>query len=588
LEFNLVPLGTDCGETINHLRSEHISPEQLEAIQSTAARRKLVDVAVWLGLIASILVVYAQVGAFEFTVYDDGPHVYENPSVQAGLTPASIKSAFTGVVLSNWIPVAQLSHMAVSELFGMESGVHHLANVFFHMLAAGFLYMALRRATGAPGPSAFVAFVFAVHPLHVGSVAWVSERKDVLAALFWFLALYAYVRYTERPSLARYALVAGAFCLGLMSKPMLVTFPFTLVLFDIWPLRRFSWPQTVVEKLPLLFLCAAEAAVTYFLQGTSGALFLIPFKLRILNAFLSYVTYLRQTFLPSSLAVFYPYPHKIFAWNAGLALLTILLLTAAALLVRRTRPYLLVGWFWFVGTLVPVIGLVQAGEQAHADRYMYIPMVGILIALAWSGVDIIRRWPRTKFPIAAGAALCGIACIPIAWKETSYWHDDQALLEHTIAVTGNNWLAEDDLGIYFYRQQRDADAISHFQAAVRLEPLYVEARSNLGVALLRLEGCAGAVPQFEAVLKINPKFAQANHILGKCQAIEGDYAAAIPYLEAAIREDPGRVEARDYLGLSLSKTPGRVPEAILQYEEALRLSPDDETAQEGLRELLDR
>jgi tetratricopeptide (TPR) repeat protein len=558
---------------------------EADRVESKPAPQWLFDLAIWLGLVVSTFVVYAQVANFEFTIYDDGPHVYENSFVQAGLTPASIRFALTGVVLSNWMPVTMLSHIVAAELFGMQSGMHHLVNVLFHALAAGLLYAALRRATGARAPSAFVAFLFALHPLHVGSVAWISERKDVLGALFWFLGLYLYVRYTERPSGARYLLVAAAFCLGLMSKPMLVTFPFTLLLFDVWPLRRMQWPKTLWEKLPLFFLCAADAAVTYSVQGKTGALFNIPWDARVLNGFVSYVIYLRQMFWPTGLAVFYPFPLSVSLANAMFALMTLVLLSGAATLVWRTRPYLFVGWFWFVGTLVPVAGFVQVGEQAHADRYMYIPMVGLLIAIAWAGADLVARWHWTRYLVASVAVAICAACMVVAWEETAYWQNDETLFTRAIEVTGNNWLAENDLGAYMYKLQRDAEAVVHFQNAVRLVPNYVGARSNLATSLLRLEGCAAAVPQFEAVLRLNPNFAQANHILGRCQAQSGNYAAAIPLLEKAIRVEPGRIDARDFLGLSLSKIPGRMPDAIREYQEALRLSPDDATAQAALREL---
>ncbi len=355
-------------------------------------RQALVNLAVCLGLVVSVIAVYAQVGRFEFVDYDDSVYVFNNPRVMAGVTPGGIKWALTAVVGSNRTPVTLLSHMLDCQLFGMESGMHHLVNVLLHMLSSLVLFAVLLRATGTTGPSAFVAFVFALHPLHVGSVAWIAERKDMLSALFWFLALYAYVRYTERPNRVLYLLVLALFGLGLMSKPMVVTFPFALLLFDVWPLRRMQWPKIVWEKIPLFVFSAIASALTYRVQSGTGSVKAPAFGVRIGNALISYVVYLRQTFWPTHLSVFYPYPHSIAVWPVVGAFALILGVSAlVAVLAWRTRPYLAVGWFWYLGTLVPVIGLVQVGEQAHADRYMYIPMVGLN---SHAGMGRGWIWPR--------------------------------------------------------------------------------------------------------------------------------------------------------------------------------------------------
>src|SRR5712692_6836414 len=320
------------------------SQRDASGIAPVAQRQRLFDLAICFALILSTFAVYAQVGDFDFVSYDVGVYVYENGHVQTGLTPASMKWAFTAAVSNNWMPVTLLSHILDWQLFGMQSGMHHLTNVLFAALAAVLLYAALQRSTGARGRSAFVAFVFALHPLHVESVAWVSERKDVLCAFFWFLALYCYVRYTERPSSGRYLLVAASFGLGLMSKAMLVTFPFTLVLLDIWPLRRMQWRKTFGEKIPLLALSAASSAVTYSIQGSTGAFMSVPLAPRIANIFISYVTYIRQMFWPTRLAFFYPYPHTILAWKAVLASLVVVGISVLAIRAWQTRPYFTVGW----------------------------------------------------------------------------------------------------------------------------------------------------------------------------------------------------------------------------------------------------
>jgi len=555
--------------------SEAWSPRETEQPVGAARRQKLFDLAVCLGLILATLTVYAQVGGFDFVSYDDNLYVYQNEHVRAGLTPGNFRWALTAVVAGNWAPVTLLSHLLDVELFGMQSGMHHLVNVVFHALSAVLLFLLLRRATGAPVLSAWVAFVFALHPLHVESVAWVSERKDVLSAFFWFLALYGYVRYTERPSSGRYLQVEVPFCLGLMSKPMIVTFPFTLLLFDVWPLRRARWPKTLSEKLPLIALCAGVSAVTYFVQKSAGAITKIPLPTRIANAFITYVTYIGQTFWPARLAFFYPYPQSIPAWHAAAALVVVLAVSALAALAWRTRPYLAVGWFWYLGTLIPVIGLVQVGIQAHADRYMYIPMLGLLLMLAWGAADLVKRWPWTRAAVAAAAVVSCAACMALARKQATYWQDSEALYQHAIAVTQDNWLAEFDLGTYLDTSGRAADAIPHFETALRLKPDDPHVQAGLGASLASRGECAAAIPHFEAAIRAQPNLARANYNLGYCLATNGDDAAAIPHFEAAVRAQPGFADAHFRLAMSLSKIPGRAPDAIGEYRTTLRLMPDD-------------
>ena len=573
-------------------------------------RQTLFDLAILLGLILSTLVIYSQVRSFDFVNYDDPVYVYQNAHVQAGLTLASVKWAFTAVVDGNWIPVTLLSHILDAQLFGMQSGMHHLVNVMFHALSALVLFVSLRRATGSRGLSAFVAFVFALHPLHVGSVAWVSERKDVLSTFFWVLALYAYVRYTERPTLGRYVAVAVPFCLGLMSKPMLITFPFTLWLLDLWPLRRAQWPRTVWEKVPLIVLSAGASVVTYLVQGSAGFMWAMPFSTRIENAFISYITYIGQMFWPTGLAVYYPYPPSIPPWQAAAAFTVLLLISVLVIRAWRTRPYLAVGWFWYLGTLVPVIGFVQVGSQAHADRYMYIPMVGLLMMLAWSAADVAGKWPVTKSALVAAAVVsCGV-CLVLAWKEAAYWRNSETLFQRAIEVTQDNPVAENNLGMHLMTVQRNADAIFHFERALRINPDYTDAHNNLGSVLsqipdraadairqyeaaLRLKpdsveahnglgavmarrgDCATAIPHFEAALHFQPDHAGATYNLGSCEMAVGNYVAAVPYFEAAIRANADFAEAHFSLAGSLSKIPGRVPDAIKEYETALQLRPNE-------------
>jgi Flp pilus assembly protein TadD len=597
-------------------------PQTKPLVEQPSGSQSLLDLAIWIGLILSILVVYAQVSHFDFVNYDDPEDVYNNVHVVAGVTFAGIKWAFTSVVSSNWMPVTLLSHMLDCQLFGLASGMHHLVNVLFHALSAVLLFLLLQRATGARGPSAFVAFVFAVHPLHVGSVAWIAERKDVLSTFFWFLALYFYVRYTERPSPGRYLLVVVPFGLGLMAKPMLVTFPFTLLLFDIWPLRRVQWPKMLWEKLPLFALAAGAAAVTFMVQGpVRRAAMSLPFTTRIENALISYVVYIEQTVWPARLAVFYPYRVPISVWEAVAACVVLLAMSALAVSMWRTRPYITTGWFWYVGTLVPVIGLVQVGLQSHADRYMYIPMVGLLVAVAWGAAEVVRTWPGTQSVIATAAVIFCVLSIGLASAEAAHWQNSETLFRRAVAVTGDNWQSQYNLGHYLMKAGRIAEAVPHFQTAWRYQPEHVdtndnlafcllnsghakeaipyyeavvrskpdsaESHANLALALSRTPGRDGdAIQQFQAALRIQPDNAEASNNLGACLLNNGRAKDAVPYFEAAVRLKPDSPDAHFNLGLALANTPGRARDAIAQYEAALQLKPDYRAAEQNLALLL--
>jgi hypothetical protein len=511
------------------------------------ARESLLDGVIWLALIVTTFAVYAQVSHFDFINIDDQEYVYENVHVKAGLTADNIKWAFTSVVNANWAPVTMLSHIIDGQLFGMDSGMHHVVNVLFHMLASLLLFAVLRRATGARWPSAFVAFVFALHPLHVESVAWVSERKDVLSACFWFLGLYAYVRYAEAPTLRRYLMVAAPFCLGLLSKAMLVTFPFTLLLFDVWPLRRVQLPKILWEKLPLMAISAGFSVITFLAQRSSGAVWALPLGLRIQNSLVSYVTYIGQMFWPTRLIWFYLFPDSIPRWQPASAAVLLLLISALAIFTRRTHPYFIAGWFWYLGMLVPVIGLVQVGQQSHADRYMYLPMVGLLWILGWAASDVVTKWPRSKPAVAAAAMLSCVACMALAWQQTGYWRDSMALYQHGFDVSPDNLWARYNLAGQHYilggklmNNGHGSEAIEQFEETLRLKPNYAEAHNDLGILLAKIPGrSADAISHFEAALQIDPKLVQAHRNLGMLlPSVPGRTAEAITHLEAAQRLQP--------------------------------------------------
>jgi tetratricopeptide (TPR) repeat protein len=568
---------------------------------------------VWIyaGLLLATFAVYAQVGQFDFVNFDDPDYVTGNPHVRAGITAAGVKWAFTSVEAANWFPLTRISHMLDFQLFGLRSGWHHLSSVLIHALAALALFAFLHLATGAPWRSAFVAFLFALHPLHVESVAWIAERKDVLSALFWFLTLWAYVG-------RRYGLALAAFCLGLMSKPMLVTLPFVLLLLDIWPLRR--WPA-LWEKAPFFALSAAASIATYLAQSGSGAVQAFPLGLRIENALVSYVVYIAKTFWPARLAVFYPYPAAVPVWQATLAGLALLSVSVAVVLWFRAYPYLAVGWFWFLGTLVPVIGLVQVGGQARADRYMYIPMTGLAIILAWGAADLLRR----KEALAAvGVAAC-VVCVPLTWAQAEHWENSQTLFQHALDVTDGNYLAHHNLGVAL-ADLRLPDAIAHYRAALQIKPDSARAHTDLGTALAKLpgglpdaiaeyqaalriepnaaiphnnlgsalaaspDGLPQAIQEYEAALRIKPDYtdarnnlAEAHYNLGvELAQIDGRTADAISHFEAALRNKPNYAEAHNNLGVVLSSQPGREPEAIRHFEAAVTIKPNYADAQYNL------
>jgi tetratricopeptide (TPR) repeat protein len=570
--------------------SQAESQPQPTRLQQWFAGLPLPDLAIMLGLLVSIAAVYAQVGQFDFINFDDGYYVYHNENVLAGLTLQSIRSAFTDLVSSNWQPVTMLSHTLDAQLFGAQSGMPHLVNVLFHAISSVLLFVLLKRATHERWPSAFVAAIFALHPLHVESVAWISERKDVLSTFFLFLALYAYVRYAEHPNVRSYLIVCGLFVLGLMSKPMLVTFPFILLLFDVWPLRRVQLPKIFWEKLPFFALSAISSVVAYRVQRATGAVAeAIPYAGRIAKSLLSYITYIRQTFWPARLAVFYPYPRFILASRAGMALLILLAVSAAAVVAWRKRPYLATGWFWYLGTLVPVIGLVKIGEQSHADRYTYIPMVGLLMMLSWGAADVVTMWPGTKSAIAAVAAACCVACLGLTWQQVGYWSNSETIYLHALDVTDDNWLAHGNLGAYLMKiPERRADAMQHLEAALHIKPDYGQAENNLGLCMAGIELCGAAIPHFEAALRDIPGLFEARNNLGHCLSITGNYGPAIVQLEAVLRVRPDYPEAHFNLGMTLAKIPGRELEAVAEFQTGLRRSPGNGEAHRQLGELLVR
>ena len=567
------------------------SPEAPPAGAILPGRTGAVCIALFLATLAGFWSVLPRT----FVNYDDDVYVTANPHVQEGLSAEGIAWALTTTHGSNWHPLTWMSHMLDVQSFGLDAAAHHRTSLVLHAANAVLLFLVLLRMTGALGRSVLVAALFALHPLHVESFAWIAERKDVLSTLFWMVTLLAWLRYLERPGAGRYGVVLLAFAAGLMAKPMPVTLPFALLLLDVWPLGRLpvvsvrrtaAWLPLIREKLPLFAMSAASCVVTVFAQRSGGALQSleqVPFAERLANALVAYVAYLGKIVWPSSLAVYYPHHHigllSAAALSSAIALAAV---TFAALRCAGKAPYLATGWLWYLGTLVPVIGLVQVGGQAMADRYTYVPAIGIFIAAVWGiGALVERASARARAAAGVAAAAVLVALAVAARAQVRVWADRTALFTHALAVTSDNWLAHGDLATTLANEGRTNDAVAHLEEAIRIYPRYAEAHYNLGLDLAKLGRTDEAVTEMEAALAIRPDFAQAHNNLAAILAGEGQIDAALVHLREAIRLDPESEAARYNMGNVLRQT-GRPAESIEHYEAALALKPDDVRAIDGL------
>jgi len=569
------------------------------------------------GLVAVIALTYGQCCWYGFVNYDDPEYVYNNPHVIGGLTGNNITWAFTEAYAANWHPLTWLSHMCDCELYGLWAGGHHLTNFLLHSAAAVVLFLAFRRMTGDLWPSAFVAAAFALHPLRVESVAWVAERKDVLSGVFFALTLLAYDRYTRKPTGSRYALVAAALALGLLAKQMLVTTPCVLFLLDIWPLRRlaakgeatgpgvavapgdarprFELRWLLAEKLPLMGLAVAAAAAVIFAQsddGAMGSLGQYPLPQRISNAIVTYVVYLQQTLLPLDLAVFYPHPGNSLSTVKVLgSVLLLLTITVAAVALRRQQP-LLIGWLWYLGTLVPVIGLVQVGAQAHADRYTYIPQIGLWLALAW-GVPWSAFLSRR---IVAGiATVVLLIWTGLSIHQVGYWRDSVTLLSHSMSCTGPNAMLLPNLGYALDEQGREAEAMSCFHQAIELAPNDAITHYHIGRVLVRRGEDGEAAEHFRIALENDSRatiaisdFVALHIKMGTKDAQEGRLNEAIRHFDIALAKVPDhpvakRNKAAAYVEIGISAAQSRrVHDAIVAFRAAVQADPKLAIAHDNL------
>lgn len=520
------------------------------------------------------MAVYAQTWRFQFLNYDDEEYVSRNLHLRDGLTQASAAWAFRSTEAAYWFPVTRFSYLLDAELHGIDPAWFHLTNALLHAACVLLLFLCLRRMTGALWRSAFVAFAFALHPTHVETVAWIAERKELLSALFWFLTLWTYLVYAARPRVWSYLAMIALFCGGLMSQALIVTLPFAMLLLDFWPLDRFGRlgaRRLVVEKIPLIALAGGASLITLAAQRSGGALASleqIPAGLRIENALASYVIYLGQFFWPAKLAVIYPY-REIPWWQAGAAAAILAAITILAIREVRRRPYFLVGWAWFLLTLAPVIGIFQAGPQPHADRYTYIPFIGLAMIAAWG-------FGKQRYLPIAAAMVCG-AWFTMTWLDLGYWQNSSALFQRAAAVTSDNWIAQNTLGDALRREGKMDDAISHLNEALRLEPARVEVRINLGVALAQRGDRQGAGKQYRAALRLDPENADAQEGLGVVLLETGQIAEAAGHLENSVKTRPGDAGAHFQLGRCYGME-GRSEDAAGQFSEAVRIDPDDAQA----------
>ena len=580
------------------------TPKAFEVSRVTTFERP--DLLILVGLTIVTFGIYAQVIGHRFITFDDPTYIHDNPMVNRGVTLAGLAWAFTTFYAGNWHPLTWIAHMIDSQLFGMIAGGHLLVNALIHVANTLLVFWFLLRTTHARWSSALVAALFALHPLHVESVAWAAERKDTLSTFFGLLSLIAYVRYAEAPSIRRYAWVAIMLALGLLAKPMLVTWPFVMLLLDYWPLRRFQQSEVkgqparlparedfrsslggggwsvvrslVVEKIPLFALVAAAAVITFLAQSHLGGVRTFteaPVALRLSNALVSYAKYLLLAFWPNDLAVYYPYTGTdIPAWQIIDAALLLIGVTAFCLSQRKIRPYLIVGWLWFLGTLVPVIGLVQVGGQTMADRYFYIPSIGLFIALVFGLADIAERRRVAPWLSAAIANVVLLVLAALTNAQIHRWNDSFTLFKHALTVAPPSVVAEDCLGLAMHKNGQLDEAVAHFEKALQIKPDDYTALLTIGVTRFYQGRVPEAMEYAQAAIRCQADGSKAHNLLGMALAKQNRNEAALDEVRRASALAPKDAEIRNNLGLALARL-GRIPEAIDEFHEAVRLDPDN-------------
>ena len=542
--------------------------------------------------------VYLQVKDHQFIDFDDEQYVTENSHVLSGLNLENIKWAFTSTYATNWHPLTWISHMMDVSIFGMKPGMHHLTNVIFHILNSILLLIVLNQMTGALWRSAAVAVLFALHPLHVESVAWIAERKDVLSTFFWMLTMLSYYRYVGSRTIPKYLLMLLFFGLGLMAKPMLVTLPFVLLLLDFWPLKREElylanngslaelslWPKInprgilrlILEKVPLMIMALAASGVTFYAQSVGGSvnsLERVSFASRIQNVIISYVAYLWKMVWPLNLAVFYPYP-KLFNMLAVVMCLWLLFaITVIVVMSMRRLPYLFTGWFWYLGTMVPVIGIVQVGSQSMADRYTYIPLIGIFVMLTWGIPELLDKWQFKKIALATLIGIVIPILIVCSWMQVGYWKNSNTLFEHALNVTVNNDVAHYSLAKDFIDHGEFDDALKHCTEALKINPYNSHANNIMGLVLKKRGEISKAISYYSKAIQIDSNYVDAYNNLGSAFIDQGKNNEAVRQFSKAIAIEPECVFAYINMGVALYNQ-GRINEAIQSYQKAIQIKAD--------------
>ncbi len=548
-------------------------------------------------IILSIIIfaVYRPVRKHEFIGFDDQAYVSDNPNVLGGLNWQNIKWAFTTGHAANWHPLTWLSHQLDCTLFGQNPGAHHIVNVFFHIANSLLLFIVFNRMTRRIWSSAFVAALFALHPLHVESVAWIAERKDVLSAFFGLSAILAYSRYAERPSIVWYLATLVLFALGLMAKPMLVTLPFVLLLLDYWPLERFSNLGTsirrlILEKLPFFFLAGISSIITYIVQQKGGAvppIYVLTIKARLANGVVSYLAYIAKMFWPTSLALLYPHPVHIPLIKVVVSGIILISLTGIFIYAGRIYKYLAVGWLWYLGTLVPVIGIIQAGTQSMADRYTYIPLTGLFVIIAFGAADLFKKIPFKNIVLATAAVAVICACGIVTAKQLTYWQDSFSLFDHALAVTENNYMMHNNYGSVLSNLGRHEEAAEHFAETLKFIPNSHEAHNNYAYCLIELGRPDEAIEHLNTALKLKRNFPTAQYNIALALAAKGDYDGAIEQLKTYLGPNANVASAYNHLATILVKK-DKLDDAIALLEEAIVLKGDSYELHTNLGILLEK
>lgn len=544
-------------------------------------------IGICLALVVVTLLAYRQVASNEFVSFDDITYISGNDNVTGGITAESAAWAFRTTRASNWHPLTWLSHMLDCQLFGVSAGWHHLVNVLFHIANALLLFGILKKMTGSLWPSAFSAALFALHPLCVESVAWAAQRKSVLSLFFALLTIAAYLRYTKRPGVMTYTPVLLCFALSLMAKPQVVTLPFVLLILDYWPLRRLKDPantagatvgpgRLVYEKIPLFILSATSCMITYLVQQATGAMQLmetVPLTFRLLNVPVSYIGYITRTLFPRGLAVLYPHPGSdISVWWSLICSITLIVVTAAAISARHRRRYLFAGWLWYLGTLVPMVGLVQVGGQAMADRYGYLPLIGIFIIVAWGGRECFAAIGTRKGTAALLAGLLLFLSFLGTRRQTAYWHDDITLFARAVNVTENNAMMHGNLGSALFKKGRVLEAASHFSEAIRIDPDSFIAHNNLGRAFDILKKPDQAMAHYTRAIELNRDFTGAQYNMANLLEEQDRGDEALEHLRHIIQIEPDHAGAHYKIAIAAANR-GQIDDAIDHFRECVRIKP---------------